>query len=414
MKKILVIHLLAAALLLAVGCEKLGRGDNLGKDDIQPVVPIELTKGDWAVRDASNDFGLRTFKQLYPDDKSGDVSFSPLSLSLALAMVADGAEGETYKQFADVIGWGEASHETVGGYYKTMVEGLVKVDANVQFSSSNSLWAAKDLALKEPFTSRLKTYFAAEHYQVDFTAAETLDKINKWCSDKTDGKIPQILQGLDPRTRMMLINALLYKAPWGLSWEIKKSRTFTAAGGTKTDKDYLYAKDQTLRYGDYGDFEIVRLPYGNGAYTMDIILPKEGKSLAGVIASLDPEDIAYPVGAAEVTIYLPKWSTYYSTGGKLIPALKAQGLTLPFDEERADFSGISAEPLYVSMIKQDVQIDVSEKGTEFAAVTVVAIATNALKPVTPPKATVDVNRPFAYAIRENTSDTILLLGTLTK
>ena len=147
---------------------------------------------------------------------------------------------------------------------------------------------------------------------------------------------------------------------------------------------------------------------------MDIILPKEGKSLAGVIASLEPEDIAYPVGAAQVTIYLPKWSTYYSTGGKLIPALKDQGLTLPFDEERADFSGISDEPLYVSMIKQDVQIDVSEKGTEFAAVTVVSMATNAMKPVTPPKATVDVNRPFAYAIRENTSGTILLLGTLTK
>ena len=412
MKKILVIHLLAAALLLAVGCEKLGRGDNLGKDDIQPVVPIELTKGDWAVRDASNDFGLRTFKQLYPDDKSGDVSFSPLSLSLALAMVADGAEGETYKQFADVIGWGEASHETVGGYYKTMVEGLVKVDANVQFSSSNSLWAAKDLALKEPFTSRLKTYFAAEHYQVDFTAAETLDKINKWCSDKTDGKIPQILQGLDPRTRMMLINALLYKAPWGLSWEIKKSRTFTAAGGTKTDKDYLYAKDQTLRYGDYGDFEIVRLPYGNGAYTMDIILPKEGKTLAGILPTLSSEDINYNLRSSKVTLYLPKWSTEYSTEDLLIPALKAQGLTLPFDPNAADFSGISTSPTYIDMIKQKVKIDVTEKGTEFAAVTVIGIKVSSAMPVTPPRVTVDVNRPFAYTIRESTSGTILLLGTL--
>ena len=407
------IVLFLAAVCLAVGCQKLECEENLRGEDLQQSIPIELTKGDLGVRDASNDFGLRTFRQLYADDRSGDVAFSPLSLSLALAMVADGAEGETYKQFADVIGWGDATHETVGGYYKTMVEGLKTVDPSVHFSSANSIWAAKGLTLKKPFESRLKEYFATENYQVDFTAAATLDKINKWCSDKTDGKIPKILDSLDPATELMLINALLYKAPWRHDWEIKKGRNFTTASGTKTKKDYLFIKDQSLRYGDYGDFEIVRLPYGNGAYTMDIILPKEGKSLAGVLAAIEPVDLEYPVGSAEVTVYLPKWSTYYSTGDKLIPALQAQGLTLPFTGF-ADFSGISDTPLLINMIKQDVQIDVTEKGTEFAAVTVVAIATSAFPPVTPPRATVDADRPFAYAIRENTSGTLLLLGTLTK
>ena len=407
------IVLFLAAVCLAVGCQKLEREENLRGEDLQQSIPIELTKGDLGVRDASNDFGLRTFRQLYADDRSGDVAFSPLSLSLALAMVADGAEGETYKQFADVIGWGNASHETVGGYYKTMVEGLKTVDPSVHFSSANSIWAAKGLTLKKPFESRLKEYFATENYQVEFTEAATLDKINKWCSDKTDGKIPKILDSLDPATELMLINALLYKAPWRLDWEIKQNRNFTTASGTKTKKDYLFIKDQSLRYGDYGDFEIVRLPYGNGAYTMDIILPKEGKSLAGVLASIEAEDLEYPVGSAEVTVYLPKWSTYYSTGDKLIPALQAQGLTLPFTGF-ADFSGTSDTPLLINMIKQDVQIDVTEKGTEFAAVTVVAIATSAFPPVTPPRATVDADRPFAYAIRENTSGTLLLLGTLTK
>ena len=407
------IVLFLAAVCLAVGCQKLECEENLRGEDLQQSIPIELTKGDLGVRDASNDFGLRTFRQLYADDRSGDVAFSPLSLSLALAMVADGAEGETYKQFADVIGWGDATHETVGGYYKTMVEGLKTVDPSVHFSSANSIWAAKGLTLKKPFESRLKEYFATENYQVDFTAAATLDKINKWCSDKTDGKIPKILDSLDPATELMLINALLYKAPWHLDWEIKQNRNFTTASGTKTKKDYLFIKDQSLRYGDYGDFEIVRLPYGNGAYTMDIILPKEGKSLAGVLATIEAEDLEYPVGSAEVTVYLPKWSTYYSTRDKLIPALQAQGLTLPFTGF-ADFSGISDTPLLINMIKQDVQIDVTEKGTEFAAVTVGAFATSAVRPVTPPRATVDADRPFAYAIRENTSGTILLLGTLTK
>ena len=402
--------ILLAAVALAVGCEKLGREDNLREEDLKPAVPIELTKAEQAVRDASNDFGLSTFRKLYTG--SGDVAFSPLSLSLALAMVAEGAEGETYQQFADVIGWGDASHETVGGYYKTMIDGLVSADPSVLFTSANSFWAAKDLTLKQQYQSLLKQYFAAEGYQVDFSSPATLGQINKWCSDKTDGKIQKMLNDLDPDTKLMLINALLFKAPWRLTWEILKNREFTTAGGAKTKKDYLYVKDQRMAYGDYGDFELVRAAYGNGAYTMDIILPKEGKTLAEALSVVTAEDINYGLRTSDVTLYLPKWSMYYSTGDDLIPALKAQGLTLPFDKNQADFSGISDTGLYINLIKQDVQIDVTEKGTEFAAVTVVGMLATGAMPITPPKVTVDVNRPFAYAIRENTSGTILLLGTL--
>ena len=115
-----------------------------------------------------------------------------------------------------------------------------------------------------------------------------------------------------------------------------------------------------------------------------------------------------------MTLYLPKWSMSYSTEDALIDVLKAQGLTLPFDREQADFSGISPEHLYISQVIQKTQIDVTEKGTEFAAVTVVGMEKNSAVPVTPPKVTVDVNRPFAYVIRETTSGTVLLLGTLSK
>ncbi len=398
-----------AAVALAVGCEKLGHEENLRGEDLKPVVPIELTKGQQTVRNASNDFGISTFRELYTG--SGDVVFSPLSLSLALAMVAEGADGETYQQFSDVIGWNASTKEEVGGYYKTMVDGLVGVDPSVLFNSANSFWAAKDLSLRQQYQSLLKTYFAAEGYQVDFSLPATKDQINQWCSDKTDGKIPQMLTYLNPETKLMLINALLFKAPWRLTWEILKNREFTTAGGAKTKRDYLYVKDQRMAYGDYGDFELVRAAYGNGAYTMDIILPKEGKTLGEALSVLTAEDIDYGLETSDVTLYLPKWSMYYSTGDNLIPALKAQGLTLPFDRNQADFSGISDTGLYINLIKQDVQIDVTEKGTEFAAVTVVGMFTTGM-PFTPPKVTVDVNRPFAYAIRENTSGTILLLGTL--
>jgi serpin B len=264
------------------------------------------------------------------------------------------------------------------------------------------------------YASLLKDYFDAEAYEVDFTLPATLEQINKWCSDKTEGKIPQMLSQLDPDTALMLINALLFKAPWALTWDIEKDRNFTAASGTKVKKDYLYVKDQQLTYGDFGDFELVRAKYGNGAYQMDIILPKQGKTLAEILPQVESEAVNYDLQHTEVTLYLPKWSTDYSTEDALIPALKAQGLTLPFDRQKADFSGIGEQPLFINLIQQKVKIDVTEKGTEFAAVTAVAFLTGSAGPVTYPKVTVDVNRPFAYTIRETTSGTILLLGTLSK
>ena len=376
------------------------------------MVPIELTKGEQSLRDASNEFGLKTFRSLYAASNGGTVSFSPLSLSLALAMAAEGAEGETWQQFREVLGWDAATKDELGAYYEKMVAGLVKVDANVQFTSANSFWAAKTFPLKTDYASLLKRYFAAESYTVDFGLPATLKQINGWCSDKTDGKIPHMLDELDPGTALMLINALLFKAPWKLTWEVLKDRDFTTASGAKTRKEYLHTREQDLLYGDYGDFELVRAPYGNGAYTMDIILPKEGKTLAGILPALTSEDINYNLRSSKVTLYLPKWSTEYSTEDLLIPALKAQGLTLPFDRNAADFSGISAQQTYIDMIKQKVKIDVTEKGTEFAAVTVIGIKVTSAAPVTPPRVTVDVNRPFAYTIRESTSGTILLLGTL--
>ena len=406
--------LLCTVLLLSPACSKIDREDNLRGSDLKPIVPIQLTKSEESVRNASNDFGLNTFRLLYGGGTAGDVAFSPLSLSLALAMAAEGAEGETWKQFADVIGWDAATKEEVGAYYQKMIEGLVKADESVQFTSANSFWAKKNLRLRSAYSSLLKDYFDAEAYEVDFTLPATLEQINKWCSDKTEGKIPQMLAELDPDTALMLINALLFKAPWALTWDIEKDRNFTAASGTKVKKDYLYVKDQQLTYGDFGDFELVRAPYGNGAYQMDIILPKEGKTLSEILPQVESGAVNYALKHTEVTLYLPKWSTDYSTEDALIPALKAQGLTLPFDRQKADFSGISEQPLFINLIQQKVKIDVTEKGTEFAAVTVVGFLPNSVGPVTYPKVTVDVNRPFAYTIRETTSGTILLLGTLSK
>lgn len=405
MKKILT--LLAAALFLLPACEKINREDNLKPEDFTDPVPIELTKADQGIRDASNSFGMKVFGELLGRFDKKDISFSPLSLSLALAMAGEGAAGETFKQFADVIGWENATKTEVGDFYKKMIAGLVTADPLVDFSSSNSFWAARDFKIKNDYKSLLEQYFAAESYSEDFSDAATVDKINKWCSDKTDGKIPQMLTRLDPELRLMLINALLFKAPWHITWEVKQGRPFQGLAG-KVQKDYLYAKNM-LSYGEYDDYEYVAIPYGNGAYEMDIVLPKEGKSVRDVLPEVEYDAFQYAYPGTEVELYLPKWSTDFSTEDSLIPILKSMGMTLPFSDF-ADFSGMADEALCIGSILQKVRIDVSEKGTEFAAVTVIGV--NTALPVTPKQVILDLNRPFAYFIREKSSNTLLLAGTL--
>ena len=116
MKKVLLV--LTAAALLLPSCTKLDREDDLKPEDRTNPVPIELTKAEASVRNASNDFGMKVFAGLLSEAKGREVSFSPLSLSLALALTAEGAEGDTFKQFSDVIGWGNTTKEEVGAYYR--------------------------------------------------------------------------------------------------------------------------------------------------------------------------------------------------------------------------------------------------------------------------------------------------------
>ena len=414
MKNLFRLALIAAGCLMAAcGALLVPQDDTPEEEENVPAVPIELTKADAGIRDASNDSGLDIFSRLYAVRDGKDVSFSPLSLSLAFAMAAEGAEGDTYKQIGNALGWGEATKEDLGAFYKKMVEGLVKADPRVSLTSSNSLWAAQDLVLKDAYKKLLSDNFAAESYQVDFTAAATLGKINDWCSAKTDGKIPQMLQQLDPKTRMMLINALLYKAPWAMTWTVKEGRNFTDESGARSKKDYLYVKGE-YGYAEFDDCQAIALPYGNGAYEMVVFLPRAGYTVEKILPTVREKGGTLRLYSWEAEVWLPKFSTEYCTEDKLIPILQAKGMVLPFSNY-ADFSGISAaEALKISLVMQRVKVDVNEKGTEFAAVTVIGFE-KATSVGAPPKPVVfDADHPFVYMIRETSTDTVLLVGSLSK
>ena len=403
--------LIAAACAVLPACNKIDPGTP-GKVEAAELVPIELTEVEQAVNVASNAFGLKLFRELQEEGKN--MAISPLSISLALSMAAEGANGDTYAEMARVLGWGDAGKEEVGAYYKKMIDGLKTADRNVLFTSANSCWIAKDFTVKPDYMKALTDYYAADAASVDFSLKKTYDEINRWCSDKTDGKIPTILDKQSPNYRMVLINALLFKAPWAVTWTVKPRRRFNAEAGAhyNSKKDYLYVEDEELSYKENEDFEYVGIPYGNGTYKMDIIFPKERKSLSGVLAGLH-DDYYSGAARAKVTLYLPKWSEAFKAEDELLGALKKLGLRLPFSPD-ADFSGISEEPLLINMIIHKTQVDVTETGTEFAAATALTMVFGSANPTEPElkRVTVDHNRPFLYVIRETTSGAILLMGAI--
>lgn len=409
MKTKTAVLLVAAACAVLPACNKIDTGTP-GKVEAAELVPINLTEAEQAVNDASNALGLKLFRELQKEGKN--MAISPLSISLALSMAAEGADGDTYAEMARVLGWGDAGKEEVGAYYKKMIDGLKLVDRNVLFTSANSSWMAKDFTVKPDYMKALTDYYAADAASVDFSLKKTYDEINRWCSDKTDGKIPTILDNQNSYYRMVLINALLFKAPWAVTWKVKPGRRFNAEAGAQfnSKKDFLYVEDEELPYKAYEDFEYVGIPYGNGAYKMDIIFPKERKSLSGVLAGLQDN---YFSGAkrAKVTLYLPKWSEAFKAADELLDALMKLGLRLPFSPA-ADFSGISEEPLIISDIIHKTQVDVTETGTEFAAATALVMVFGSANPKEPERVTVDLNRPFFYVIRETTSGAILLMGAI--
>ena len=378
----------------------------------EPIPPRELTTAEKQITDAGSQFGLTLFRALSEDAPNENLFLSPLSVSMALGMTLNGAGGETYTAMQQTLELAGLSQEAINQSYQSLIELLVGLDPKVAFEIANSIWYRQGFAVEPDFLDGNTTYFDAEVRDLDFGHPDAVDIINGWVSDKTHGKIEEILQEIDPATVMFLINAIYFKGTWTYEFDKDETRedVFTRHDGTTADVPMMH-QEADLPYFETESFQAVDLPYGDSLFSMTILLPREGYDIDALAAGLDEAYWNDWVGRFEtrgLDLRLPRFKLEYEK--ELNEVLTALGMGIAFDAGRADFTGINrGGGLWIDYVKHKAFVEVNEEGTEAAAVTVVAInqcaGCGGGTPIS-----MHVNRPFIFTIREQHSGTILFIG----
>jgi len=417
----IVSNLIAVGLFLAACSSNDSNGNEPVNTNIPDPIRIDLSATELQMANESSNFAADLFSVINElqanDPASENVAISPLSLNMALAMTWNGANGETKQAIQKAMGMGDYPQSEVNGYFQKLREDFVKTDPTVQLAIANSIWTQQGFPVKQDFYDINTNFYQAEVKEVDFSSPGTIPLINQWCSDHTNGLIKDMLQSLPPDMAMCLINALYFKGEWSNTYGFDPSATkdaaFTKEDGNKVQVKMM-SQNNTLSYHHDDYLSATTLPFGNNAFGMVFILPNENVSFTDMLNHLkQPGCFAsclWPGMTANVDLYIPKFTTEY--GLSLAETLKQLGMGIAFSD-LADFSGISDIPLCISDVIQKTSVSIDEKGGEAAAVTVVEMTEmNAGPAPTPQKVVFRADRPFLFAIQENTTGVVLFMGKI--
>lgn len=402
-----------AAILSSASCEK-GNSD-LDKELPDPI-KIELRGSEAEMVKSDQQFAIEFFANVFNEEAAElDKNFmiSPLSLSMALAMTWNGADGETKAVMQKVLKLDGYTDQEVNEYYEKLREALLKTDPSTKLAIANSIWTNKNIKIKDDFIRLNNEYFNSTVESVDFSDANSVKLMNKWAADNTNNLITHVLDKTNPNALMYLMNALYFKGIWTSEFNSRNtsSKPFYSEDGQTKNVDMMHQKS-SFNYNENQTMQIVELPYGNQAFSMIVLLPKEGNKLADVTQELQNSNswgnLVSGLRSTQVDLYLPKFKTEYSR--VLNDVLEKMGMGIAFEPGAADFSRMTDADAFISFVEQFTYINTDEVGTEAAAVTVVGIELTSYQPDR--TATFNANRPFIYVIRENSTGSILFMGAV--
>ncbi|MBQ1751071.1 MAG: serpin family protein [Bacteroidales bacterium] len=399
-------------------CGKISSDNDIENEEPKERKDIALTRSQIQLVSSGNTIACNMLK-IIASQHSESFIFSPISLEYALAMVNNGAAGETENQIRDVIGFGDRSVKEVNEFYKYLTENLLNVDNTVAMNIANAqvfnTAIGDESKYNKDYKNALTGYYNALFEGYDFAKdnKKALSAINSWASKQTEGMINPLLDELDPYSATLLMNAIYFKGSWADKFDSSFTRKedFTKGDGAKTKVDMMNQTSNVSYYFDKNCSAISKT-YGNGAFKMTFILPDEGITTAELAKGLDRtalERIIKRKGSEEVIIKIPKFETSFTI--ELNDMLKSLGMVDAFNPTKADFSSMSSHlSLYISRVLQKARIKVEEKGTEAAAVTVIDMKLTSAIPSPGEPLTFYATRPFLYTISEVSTGAILFMG----
>lgn len=403
-----------SSLVALPSCEKSGTNDN-PKDPGNPVnISTEIYQKE--VIDSTNKFAFDLFAPILDDGKGMDnIMISPFSISSALSMTLNGASGETFEAMKKALRLEGKTLEQINDTYLKLMTEMVPVDERVVVEIANSVWVEKRLNVKQKFITDVQNWYKAEARGIDITNPDAVKIVNDWIAEKTHDKITDMLDYLDPDLAMLLINAVYFNGKWRNQFDKAdtKEEPFYVTPSTPKTVPMMH-QEENLKAAKYNNLTIVDIPYGQGNYSMLVVLPDADITTSDVAKTLSPSqwnewmELLANNNTHKVELSMPKFKYKYKR--LLNNDLIDLGMGVAFSDW-ADFNNISDQELQISRVIHQSFIETNEEGTEAAAATIVEIRFTSAGPgIEPSVWKVDIDRPFLYFIHETSTRTILFMG----
>jgi serpin B len=359
-------------------------------------------------------FAFKLLHQLAQDQPRANILISPFGASTVLQMACNGAGGQTKTEIQQVLGTGNLQPADLARANKQLTQSLNAPGTNVVLSIANAIWCRAGTRIKPDFLAANQQSFDATIAALDFNDPRSVQTMNAWVAQKTHGKINAIADGMiRPLTELFLANAVYFKGKWLEPFDPKttRERPFHLSGSAQK-KLPMMEQSRKFTYRRGTGYQAVRLEYQGCSLAMYLFLPDPDSSPQKFLSIMTGDKwqrVARP-GFAERQgmVVLPKFRARYSV--ELNQPLIAMGMRAAFG--KADFSGISDDPLFISAVRQRAFVEVNEEGTEAAAVTGLAMELSAPEPNPPKPFEMILDRPFLFLIEDSNSAAILFMGVI--
>lgn len=344
------------------------------------------------------DFSMEFLKTALQQNPKGNTVLSPYSAGMAFSMLTDGARDAT-------------RDELIQALCRSSYHGEIPFADSINIvKTANSIWLNHGFIAKEEYLNTLRSGYNAQVYAADAGAPFTAEAVNAWCGKHTEGLIPNIIDEIPSDTRMMLLNALYFKAPWMIPFmpEDTYKEVFHGEKGD-ADVDFMHKTSRHFRYRVTPDCKYISLPYKDGRYAMLIVVPEDMEAAINSIKVGSFKEVLSKLrSGGEVVLSMPKFKVEYTRIlNSIMKSLGAGRALTP----AADLSGITDEPVFVTKAIQKCVLDVNEEGAEAAAVTAILVGRTAVAVHELP-VVIKVDKPFLFAIYDTKTQMILFEGKI--